>query len=51
MTYIVYFGVCLLIMYMSGKYGYNAAEILDDNAMIVLAILTAGEVIAWRVKK
>ena len=48
MTYILYFVVSLLLMWFCAK---NNLELPDETTMVIIAILTAGEVISWRCSK
>ena len=48
MSYLLYYVVCLIYVWVGTKIG--VADTSDTTA-IVLAILTAGEVISWRCKK
>ena len=49
MTYLLYMVVCFILMWFCSK---NNIELpLDDTTMLIIAILTAGEVISWRCKK
>lgn len=49
MTYILYFAVGLLLLWLFGNAGIE--EPPGDMTMLILAILTAGEVISWRNRK
>lgn len=48
MTYLLFFAVCFLLA--KACVAFDAGS-LDDSAAIVIAILTAGEVISLRCKK
>lgn len=48
MTYILYFVVSLLLMWFCAK---NNLEPPNETALVIIAILTAGEVISWRCSK
>ena len=45
MSYLLFIGVSYLIMALAARNGFT----VDDTSWICLAILTAGEVIAWKV--
>ena len=49
MTYVLYFAVSLLLLFLYAKAGIE--ELPDDVTMVILAILTSGEVISWRCRK
>lgn len=48
MTYLVYYVIVWIIMFFCAKRGL---ELPDNDFMIIVAILTAGEVVSWRCKK
>ena len=48
MSYFLYIAVCLLIMWFCA---IQNIDLPDDTTMLIIAILTAGEVISWRCKK
>lgn len=48
MSYLLYFAVCLIYFWIGTKIGVTDTS---DTTAIVLAILTAGEVISWMCKK
>jgi len=48
MSYLLYIAVSLLYIWLCEKAGITDTS---DTTAIVLAILTAGEVISWRYKK
>lgn len=48
MSYLLFFLVCKFIMWFCVK---NGLEFPNDEVLIMIAILTAGEVISWRCKK
>ena len=48
MTYILYFAMSMLLLFAYGKAGAGQPS---DHIMLILAILTAGEVVSWRMRK
>lgn len=48
MSYLLYFAVCMIHVWLCTKVGVTDTS---DTTAIVLAILTAGEVISWSRKK
>jgi hypothetical protein len=48
MSYLLYFAVCLIYVWLGKKVGVTD---ISDTTAIVLAILTAGEVISLRCKR
>lgn len=48
MSYLLYIAVCFIYMWLCGKAGITDNS---ESTAIILAILTAGEVISWRCKK
>ena len=48
MSYLLFLCVCWLVMAFCLK---QNIELPDDTTLMIIAILTAGEVIAWRCKK
>lgn len=48
MSYLLYFAVCMIYVWLCAKAGVTDTS---DTAAIVLAILTAGEVISLRCKR
>ena len=48
MSYLLYLLVCWLVMLFCVRQGI---ELPDESTLLIIAILTAGEVISWRCKK
>lgn len=48
MSFILYYVISLVIMWFCAKQNIGLP---DDNTMLILAILAAGEVISWRCSK
>jgi len=48
MTYLLYAAVCVLLMWVCAA---QNIDLPDDMTLLIIAILTAGEVIFWRCKK
>ena len=48
MSYLLYIAVCVLVMWFCAK---QNIELPDETTKLIIAILTAGEVISLRCKK